>query len=259
MWRDLLAARELAGLLLVRDIRAQNRQTALGILWAFIPPLFAALILTMARNAKFLNIGDTGIPYPVYVVLSLALWGTFEESLGGHMGLVLRWRSMIAKARFAHEALMIAKFGETLFNVMVRSVPVIFLFIWFRVPVAWTVVFAPLFLLLLIALGTAVGLILAPVGALYHDVLKAMGLLMRAWFFLTPVIYPVPQQAALAWVVRINPVTPLMVGFREVLTVGTVSCLPQVWIVAIATLLGLLLAWWMFRLAMPFVVERLSS
>ena len=35
MGRDLLASRELAWRLLVRDIKAQYRQSILGILWAF--------------------------------------------------------------------------------------------------------------------------------------------------------------------------------------------------------------------------------
>src|SRR5436190_8244377 len=43
MFRDLLASRELAWRLFVRDISAQYRQSILGLFWAFIPPLVAAL------------------------------------------------------------------------------------------------------------------------------------------------------------------------------------------------------------------------
>ena len=41
MWHDLLASRELAWRLLVRDISAQYRQSFLGVFWAFVPPLVA--------------------------------------------------------------------------------------------------------------------------------------------------------------------------------------------------------------------------
>jgi lipopolysaccharide transport system permease protein len=37
MWRDLLASRELAWRLIVRDISAQYRQSFLGVAWAFLP------------------------------------------------------------------------------------------------------------------------------------------------------------------------------------------------------------------------------
>lgn len=42
MWQDLLASRELAWRLMVRDISAQYRQSFLGIFWAFLPPIAKA-------------------------------------------------------------------------------------------------------------------------------------------------------------------------------------------------------------------------
>jgi hypothetical protein len=48
MWRDLLASRELAWRLAVRDISAQYRQAFLGILWAFILPLVEPGPLSLA-------------------------------------------------------------------------------------------------------------------------------------------------------------------------------------------------------------------
>lgn len=50
MGRDLLASRELAWRLLVRDISAQYRQSLFGLLWAFLPPIVAAIGLVVARN-----------------------------------------------------------------------------------------------------------------------------------------------------------------------------------------------------------------
>jgi lipopolysaccharide transport system permease protein len=47
MWFDLLASRELAWRLLVRDISAQYRQSFLGIFWAFVPPIVTALGLLL--------------------------------------------------------------------------------------------------------------------------------------------------------------------------------------------------------------------
>jgi len=64
MWRDLLASRGLAWRLLVRDISAQYRQSFLGILWAFVPPVATAVGLTLANNAKVINISATDLPYP---------------------------------------------------------------------------------------------------------------------------------------------------------------------------------------------------
>ena len=51
MVRDLLASRELAWRLAVRDISAQYRQAFLGILWAFILPLANTLVWVFLSGA----------------------------------------------------------------------------------------------------------------------------------------------------------------------------------------------------------------
>ena len=81
--RDLVASRELAWRFMVRDLRAQYRQAALGVAWAFVPPLLLAAGATLASRAQVINVGATDLPYPAYVMFSTALWQTFVEALNG--------------------------------------------------------------------------------------------------------------------------------------------------------------------------------
>jgi len=78
--RDLLASRELAWRLMVRDISAQYRQSFLGIFWAFVPPILMAVGFTYANNADIINVGETELPYAAHVMFSAVLWQTFAES-----------------------------------------------------------------------------------------------------------------------------------------------------------------------------------
>jgi len=77
MGRSLLTSRELAWRLMVRDIKAQYRQTGLGLFWAFIPPIVTAAGLTIERDAQVINLGETDLPYPAYVMFSMTLWQTY--------------------------------------------------------------------------------------------------------------------------------------------------------------------------------------
>lgn len=58
---------------------------------------------------------------------------------------------------------------------------------------------------------------------------------------------------------KLNPVTPLLVTTRELATTGVLSDAYGFWVVSMITIIGLLLAWIAFRLAMPYVIERVSS
>jgi lipopolysaccharide transport system permease protein len=118
---------------------------------------------------------------------------------------------------------------------------------------------APVALLHLIALGTAIGLFLTPISALYQDVSRALGIGLSLWLFLTPVIYSAPKQGLFATLVRLNPVTPLLVTTRELATTGIVSDPQGFWIVSILTFIGLFLGWLIYRVSMPFIIERMSA
>ncbi|WP_414566172.1 MULTISPECIES: ABC transporter permease [unclassified Anabaena] len=259
MWRDLLASRELAWRLMVRDISAQYRQSFLGIAWAFLPPIVMAVGFTLASNANVISVGATDLPYPAYVMFSTALWQTFVEALNGPVQAVTVAKPMLARVNFPREALILAKIGEVFFNFAIKLILIVALFIWFRIPVGWTVLLTPVPLIHLVLLGTFIGILLAPLGVLYQDVSKGLTLITGFWLFLTPVVYPIPTEGTFGLLVQLNPVTPLLVTTRELATTGLISHPISFWLVSMITLVGLLLTWITFRLAMPFVVERVSS
>ena len=259
MWRDLLASRELAWRLLVRDISAKYRQSFLGIFWAIIPPIVLAVGFTLAKSGGVVSFGSTEFPYPAYVMFSMTLWQTFVEALQGPVQAVTQAKAMLARINFPREALILAKLGEVFFNFGIKLVLIIGLFLWFKMPVTWSVILAPVALIHLVVLGTFFGLLLAPMGVLYQDFSMGLTLGTSFWLFLTPVIYPVPNEGLFGTIVNLNPVTPLLVTTRELATTGVVSNPQGFWLASILALLGLFLTWIFYRVAMPYVVERISS
>lgn len=259
MGRDLLASRELAWRLMVRNITAQYRQSFLGIAWAFLPPIVMAAGFTLASNANVINVGATDLPYPAYVMFSTALWQTFVEAINGPVQGVTVAKPMLARVNFPREAIVLAKVGEVFFNFGIKLLLIVALFLWFQIAISWTVILAFVALIHLIMLGTFFGLLLAPLGALYQDVSKGITMITGFWLFLTPVVFPVPSQGTFGLLVNLNPVTPLLVTTRELATTGVVSDPYGFWVASLFAFMGFLLAWVAFRVSMPFVIERISS
>ncbi|MGB5961005.1 MAG: ABC transporter permease [Coleofasciculaceae cyanobacterium] len=259
MWRDLLASRELAWRLMIRDISAQYRQTFLGFIWAFLPPIIMAVGFTLAKDANILKPGVTDLPYPAYVMFSTALWQTFVDAVNGPVQAVTQAKPMLARVNFPREAIILAKVGEVFFSFAIKLILIVALFLWYRIPVTWTVILAPVALIHLVLLGTLIGTFLSPLGVLYQDVSKSLTMITSFWLFLTPVVYPVPSRGTFGALVKLNPVTPLLVTARELATTGVISQAYGFWIVSVITLIGLLFTWVAFRLAMPYVIERVSS
>lgn len=259
MGQDLLASRELAWRLLVRDISAQYRQSLFGVAWAFVPPIVTAIGLVVAKNVGAVNIAQTDIPYAAYVMFSMTLWQTFTESFNGPITALSSAKPMLAKINFPKEAIILSQLGQVFFNFGIKLFLIVGLFIWFHVPVGWTVFLAPVALIHLIIFGTFIGLFLSPISVLYGDIGRALPLILTPWLLITPVIFPVPTSGMFATIVNLNPVTPLLVTIRELAIGLPLSNSTGFWIASAIGWGGLILAWIFYRLTIPFVVERISS
>ncbi|MEJ8568208.1 ABC transporter permease [Elongatibacter sediminis] len=259
MGQDLLASRELAWRLFVRNISAQYRQSLLGYVWAFVPPVFTSLIWIFLNSQNVFSIGDTGMPYVVFVITGTVLWQTFVDALNGPLQMVSESKSMLAKINFPREALILAGIGLVLFNFLIRALLLIGVMWWYGVPPQDGLVLAPLGVLALIGLGTMIGVLLTPLGVLYHDIGRGLTVATQALFFLTPVIYPVPKAAFAATLIGLNPVTPLLVSTRDWLTTGKASLLPGFLWVSGGTLALLFAGWILYRIAMPHLISRMSA
>jgi lipopolysaccharide transport system permease protein len=155
-------------------------------------------------------------------MLNLTLWLAFIDALNGPICAMSEEKVLLAKCPAPPEALVMANLGEVIFNFSARSLLTGALFARFAIPVGGTIFLVPVGVASIILLGTAIGLVLAPVNALYQDVAKGLPVVTAFWFFLTPVLYPVLVEGALAVIVWLNSLTPLLVAVRGLVT--GVSC-----------------------------------
>ncbi len=259
MVRDLAQARELSWRLFVRDVSALYRQSVLGVLWSFAPPIVTALIFILLQQADVLNLSQTSMPYPVYVLTGTILWQVFTESLNAPLRSAKASQSLLVRVNFPREALIVSAGLTVLFNLLIKVVVLAGLFLLFGVPLTWGVLAAFVPVLMLVFLGIGAGMLLTPVGMLYSDVTAALPTLTQILFFLTPVVYAPPQTFPLSLIVALNPVSPLLIAARDLAVTGELNN-PVAFLLASALALLLLLAGWLlYRISMPIVIERVGA
>jgi lipopolysaccharide transport system permease protein len=263
IFRDLLGSRQLALTLAVRDVKAQYRQSILGLAWMVLPPLFFTVGMTVLQQNNVVSLkGPEGIPFPAYVLVGSSLWQMFLAALNGPITALNSGKGILTKVNFPRETLIVAEMYKILFNVSVQIVLILLTLVWFRITPGFTFFLFPLALGVLLMLGTTFGIFLAPVALLYKDVSNALPIVGYIWMVLTPVLMSINDLAPgglYATVVRLNPVTPVLVMARELLTGLPLSQLDGVFWVFGATSLALVIGLLYFRVAMPMVIERWSS
>jgi len=259
MFRDLFASRELAWQLAVRDIRAQYRQAFLGVLWAFILPLANTVIWIFLSRAGIVSIGETQLPYPVYVFTGTMLWAILMDAMNAPLQQTNAARAMLAKLNFPREALLISGIYQTLFNAGIKIALLIGALILLGMNPGWHLLLFPFGVFSLILIGTALGLLITPVGALYSDVGRALPLLMQFLMYLSPVVFPMPEAGWASTLFRINPLTPLLLTTRDWLTGVPPEFFGYFLVVNAVAVVLLLGVWVAYRLAMPILIERMSA
>lgn len=259
MFSDLWAGRELAWRLAVRDISAQYRRSFLGILWALILPLANTLVWLFLNGSGIVQLQETPIPYPVYVFSGTMLWAIFMASISSPMQQTAANSGMLAKLNFPKEALVLSGIYKNLFDSIIKVGLMLCILPVFHVHPGWRLALFPLGVASLILAGTAIGLMLTPLGMLYSDIGKALPLVLQFFMYVTPVVFAIPQTGRLVKVFLINPVTPLLLNARDWLTGQPSEMMGYFAAVNVAALVVLFCAWMGYRLCMPILVERLSA
>ncbi|MBF0382112.1 MAG: ABC transporter permease [Magnetococcales bacterium] len=259
IFEGMLDSRDLAWQLFLRDIRQRYRQSVLGVVWVIVPPIVTTLIFIVLNERKILNITQTDIPYPIYVMFGTLLWQVFAESVINPLKQFEACTPIMIKINMPREAPILSSIWQSLFFFAMQAVVACGAFIYFDLDLSWATLLALPIILLMIIMGTVIGVLLVPLGALYKDVGETIGYFLRIAFFLTPIVYPPPTSWPYSLLVQYNPVTPLLMGARDLLTKGAVAEIMPILMVSGGVFIVGVIALILFRIAIPIVLERMGA
>lgn len=259
MWHSLKASRGLAWRLMIRDISALYRQTALGYFWAVFPPLVTSLVLILMKSSSVIDVEDLGVPYPLYVMMGTVFFQLFVDALNAPLKVATESKAILTKISLPGEALILSGMGQVLFSFGVKTILLAATFIYFKTSVPWTALLLPIPLTGLLFMGTMLGVLLIPVGLLYKDIQSALLVATSGLVFLTPVAYPPTTQGVLGKIMNLNPITPLLMGAKDLVTTGIPENLNPFLLVFGLTLVLLFIGWIIYKLALPIIIERIGA
>ena len=252
IWNSRFLSRQLAE----RDIKAQYRQSFLGIIWAFITPLLTAAVWIFLNLSGTVKVTDTGIPYPVYVFSGTLLWSIITDAINSPSQSTNGARGLLSKVNFPKEALIISGIYKLLFNSAVKiGLLVVFVFL-FGLGFHWSLMLLPVTILGAVLFGTTIGLFITPIGMLYTDVSKIISMGFRFLMFITPVLYAIPPGGIMKTVMEWNPMTALILTGRDMIT-GREPQFLGYYLVILAVCIPLFFFGLLsYRISIPIIVER---
>jgi lipopolysaccharide transport system permease protein len=256
--RELWDTREIIVQLFLRDFKAQFRQSYLGYIWAFVPALTTTGIWLFLNAQEIIAVGETPIPYVAHVLIGVTLWSVFEAGFKTPQNAFNSGKAVFTKLNVPPEVFIFAGLGNALFDILLKLLLFIPLFIFLKIMPPATACLFPLGLAGILILGMSLGLVLIPIGGLYNDVARGVTFLVSFLMYLTPVVYPVPKDGIAAKLVLFNPVAHGIGASRDWLTLGASEhSLPFLCITLISMAI-FVLGMFLVRLTMPHLIARMG-
>lgn len=216
---DLWAYRELLYFLTWRDVKVRYKQTALGVAWAIIQPLFTMIIFTLFfGKLAGIEAQTGGIPYPIFAYAGLLPWTFFSNALATSGNSLVGSANLITKVYFPRMIIPGAAVAAGLVDFAIAFLILVALMFYYGVGLSLNVLMLVPLVLLTALLALGMGMWLSALNVKYRDVRFALPFLIQLWMFVSPVIYPSTfLPAKWRWLLMLNPLTGIIEGFRSAL------------------------------------------
>lgn len=242
--RNFLKYRSLLEELISRDVKIKYKHSILGVLWTLLNPLLMMIVLTIVFSNLFrFDIEN----FPLYILSGQVIFNFFNDATTNAMSAIVGNAALIKKVYVPKYMFVLSRVFSSLINLMASFAALIVVMIVTRAELHWTVLlaFVPITLAVFMALG--IGLILSAITVKFRDVMHLYSVLMTVLLYLTPVIYPMSiLTEGLYHVVMMNPLTVVIMMFRDLMLYNTMFSFETLGIAVAETLVFMVLGIWVF-------------
>ncbi|KHF38717.1 ABC transporter permease [Halalkalibacter okhensis] len=213
LWKN----KDLVLTLTKREINSQYKQSFLGKLWIVFQPLGLVAVYTIVFSL-FVRLPSEGVPYALFFIVALLPWRFFNSTIGSSPRIVTGYSGLVRQRRFYRPALVFVKLISETVSFTYSLISLVILMVYFMFfPGANIFYVIPIFFIQLI-LSIGLMFLLSSLNVYVRDVNLMTPIIMRMWFYLTPIIYsyqsvPIQFQPLLA----LNPLTGIIDGYRRVI------------------------------------------
>jgi lipopolysaccharide transport system permease protein len=231
-------------ILIRRGIQQRYRGSVLGVLWAFLTPLFMLLVFTFVFGVIFQSRWSTDVnntfEFAMVLFAGITTYSLFSEIVGAAPGLIIGQPNLVKKVVFPLEILPLVSLGEALFQAAIAFGILLAINAFLGTGFHLTALALPLLIIPLCLTALGLSWFLAALGVYMRDIGQILPTILTALMFMSAVFYPV--SALPAWLqpaLAFNPIIIAVEMVRNALVFGT---LPDLQTAVNATIIGLIIA-----------------
>lgn len=212
--------------LVQRQMASSYRGSYLGLVWTFLSPLIMVALFTIifseVLGLRFREItGDSTLNFGLYLYCGLLPFLAFQQALNQGVNVIRRNSDLVERVVFPLEILPLTAVITSLIQNFFGVPALMLVLVLLEQRLEWTVILLPLIMALQLLFTLGLGYLMAVAGTYLPDIRETLRGVVRAMFFITPIIWPadrVPEN--LRFVVDYNPLAFLVEAYRNLILDG---------------------------------------
>lgn len=243
--QNFLKYRHLLKELIKKDFKFKYRRSRLGVLWSLLNPLLMILVLSIVFSTLF----DRHVPnYILFLLTGKIMFDFFSESTSTAMRSINGNAALIRKIYVPKYLFPVSKVFLSLINLLFTLIIMFVIMLFSNIQWSWTIVLLPLPIMYLFIFAVGVGLILSAYAVYFKDLNHLYGVMITAWMYLTPIIYPIdiiPDKFRV--IIACNPMYYYVSLFRSIVLDGTMGSWGMHFLCIVISLLTMIVGLIVFR------------
>lgn len=214
LFKGLYQYREFLKTSVKKDIRGKYKKSFLGVLWSFLNPLLQIAVYAFVFG-KILNVSEEN--YAVFICCGLIPWTFFCSAINRCAFTFVENANIIKKVYFPREIIPISVVTSEAVNFFISSIIILGFVLFSGLGFTWHLVFYPILVIALYILLVGLCLIISSICVFVRDLQHFIGIALQLMFYATPIAYSAARVPdTFKWIVKFNPVTYVIDGFRDI-------------------------------------------
>jgi lipopolysaccharide transport system permease protein len=205
----------------VRDLKARYIGSFMGFFWSIIHPIvllisytFVFSIILGARPQP----DDGTTSFPLLLFCKILPWMFFQDALQRSSTIIIDNANLVTKTLFPSEILPLVVLLSSLINHLIGFAILLCIIFFVLGKVSLFILFIPLYLFLLMLFTLGISWFVASLNVFVRDVSQVLSVILTFWLWFTPIFYSTRRfPPKLLFLMRFNPLAPVVTGYRDCL------------------------------------------
>lgn len=214
IFKNLYNYRELLKTNITKDVGGKYKKSFLGVLWSFVNPLLQIMVYAFVFQVILKSNIEN---YAVYLCCGLIPWQYFSSVVLRGAATIIDNGNIIKKVYFPREILPISLVSSEGINFLISTIIILGFVIFGGIGLSTNILWYFLILAIQYIVSIGVAFLVSSLTVYFRDLMHILGIIMQLMFYATPIVYAIDSvPAKFHWLVKLNPMSYLITGYRDI-------------------------------------------